>query len=178
VLPNSGPDHLKPTADCTPPGTNPFKSVAAIMAEVACASAAVRMQAATPGTPESPVLWLKVDSGRLEQRYSLDGALQFGPECVAPGEMALPQGPPVKINLTAGDAIYEVRVPGLSLKADAMPGRITSTSMTVSQTGRHEGRIIPDGRTNGRAFTVRILPPREYAAWERRTLRSKGCGRR
>jgi hypothetical protein len=175
---SSDPDLLRLVKECTPPGTNAFRSAAEIKAEVDCISAAIRPRQASSGTSESPVLWLLATRGKLELRYGLDGALQSGPACVAQNELVLPQGPPIKINLTAEDAIYEVLAPEIDVKADAMPGRITSLTATVGRTGRFQGRIVPDGRKIEHTFAIRVLTPPEYVAWERRTLRSRGCGRR
>jgi hypothetical protein len=141
-------------------------------------AALARAASAQPIT--SPSLSLLANRNGLELRYDLDGALQSTAACVVSRELVLPHGQPIAIRLTAEDGIYELIIPELSLKADAIPGRIISLTATANQKGSFEAQLIPDGpprdRTK-RTLAVRIVTPEDYAIWERRTLRSKGCGR-
>jgi Cytochrome C oxidase subunit II, periplasmic domain len=167
------------TSGCIAPGNDPFRSVAEIKKEVDCAAEAFRKQegSARPG----PALWILAERNRLENRYALDGALQNGPECLVRQTVVLPQGQAITFRLTSGDAIYALSVPDLGVKADALPGRIESFVVTANQTGRFNGRLIPDRSASppdGHAFTVQVLAPPDYTKWEARTLRAKGCGLR
>jgi Cytochrome C oxidase subunit II, periplasmic domain len=167
------------TGDCIAPVNDPFRSVAEIKKEVDCAAEAFRKQDVSDRP--APALWILAERNRLENRYALDGALTKGPECVVRDAIVLPQGQVISINLTSGDAIYELSVPELGVKVYALPGRIEFFVVTGNQAGRFDGRLIPDRSTsppNIHAFTIQVLAPPDYTKWEARTLRARGCGLR
>src|SRR3569623_2546435 len=82
-------------------------------------------------------------------------------------ELHVPMGQPVRLVMTAQDAIHSFYVPAFRLKQDVLPGRYTSLWFTPTQLGEFalfcaefcgsehsmmKGRII-------------VMPPADYARW-------------
>jgi heme/copper-type cytochrome/quinol oxidase subunit 2 len=173
----------EPTAqgsNCAPRAENPFLSVEEIKRDAACVAAAIgqRLESAAK-TP--PILSILAERDRLATHYVTDGAVRPSRECLVLNAIVLPNGLTATIQLTAGDAIFELSIAELGVKADALPGRIETIAVTPARTGRFEGRLIPDRTTrdaSARAIDVLVLAPGDYAKWKARTLWAKGCGSR
>jgi heme/copper-type cytochrome/quinol oxidase subunit 2 len=173
-------DFLRIAKECDGNKLDPFRSVSDIRREVDCVAAAMKARGNSARTFESPVIWILARNARWEYRYGLDGALQNIPACVVTSGIVLPVGRPIKVNLTSKDTIHEWSFPTLGIKATAIPGRIEALTLQVETKGTAKGVIVRDEgtpRSRSTPVTLRFLGDAEYAAWERRTLRSRGCGR-
>jgi Cytochrome C oxidase subunit II, periplasmic domain len=179
--PASGDDDLlRFTKECAAATPDPFSAVAEIMREVDCVSALAKARRNNPQPVESPVLWITARTGPWEYRYGLDGAVQNSPACLVRSGLVLPIGRAVKVHLTSTDTIHQWAVPTLGIKATAIPGRIAVETLRSEGAGVVKGTIVRnEGSAKARSapFTLRFLADAEYAAWESRALRSKGCGR-
>jgi heme/copper-type cytochrome/quinol oxidase subunit 2 len=99
--------------------------------------------------------------------------------CIIQGEIVLPQGRPVLIDITSEDVIHEWIVPALGLKTDAVPGRLNRVAVETSKLAEYEGgatKISGSGFAE-MAFTLRIVDQNTYLDWEKRMLQDKGCPR-
>jgi cytochrome c oxidase subunit II len=97
--------------------------------------------------------------------------------CTINGSLVVPKGKRVGINLTSDDVIHELRVPGLGLSADAVPGRLSSVFLNTSTAGAFEGGVTPSSGAGyaEMAIDVRVVEPSAYEDWARLTLDSKAC---
>ncbi len=173
-------DLLRFVTECGGAVPAPFKSVADLRWEIDCVAALVKAQGNSSRTVESPAMWITAQTGPWEYRYDLDGALQDVPACVVTSGLVLPVGRAVKVSLSSTDTIHEWRLPSLGIKATAIPGRINTATLRSEAAGVVEGLIVRNedsAKASSTPFTVRFLAETEYSAWERRTLRAKGCGR-
>lgn len=55
------------------------------------------------------------------------------------GELHLPVGQPVKLNITGADVIHSFWVPELGWKQDAIPGKINTMNLNLTKTGSFQG---------------------------------------
>jgi heme/copper-type cytochrome/quinol oxidase subunit 2 len=173
-------DFLRIAKECAESRPDPFKSVEEILREVGCTAAAVKARGNSTQPLESPVLWISARNARWEYRYGLDGALQNIPACVVASGIMLPIGRPIRVNLTSMDRIHEWTFPTLGIKAIAIPGRIETVTLRMEIVGSANGVMVRDAGTpkaRSTPVTLRFLADPEYAVWELRTLRSRGCGR-
>lgn len=86
---------------------------------------------------------------------------------VVSGELHVPVGQPVKLNIEAGDVIHAFWVPELRLKQDAVPGRETQISFTPERVGEYPV-ICAElcGPYHGAMKTQLIIEsPEEYENW-------------
>lgn len=86
---------------------------------------------------------------------------------VVSGEMHVPVGQPIKLNIEAGDVIHAFWVPQLRLKQDAVPGRETQISFTPERLGQYP-IICAElcGPYHGAMKTNLIIEsPEEYETW-------------
>lgn len=86
---------------------------------------------------------------------------------VVSGEMHVPVGQPIKLNIEAGDVIHAFWVPQLRLKQDAVPGRKTQISFTPERAGEYP-IICAElcGPYHGAMKTNLIIEsPEEYETW-------------
>ena len=86
---------------------------------------------------------------------------------IVAGELHVPVGQPVKLNISAGDVIHAFWVPQLRLKQDAVPGRETKLSFTPNQVGEYP-IICAElcGPYHGAMKTQLIVEsPEDYQAW-------------
>jgi cytochrome c oxidase subunit 2 len=94
---------------------------------------------------------------------SISGAAQ------KPPEMVIPLGETTRIVLTSSDVNHAFWVPDFLFKRDAIPGRTSSFDLRPSKLGTFLGRCaefcgLDHALMN---FSVRVVPPGEYARWRR-----------
>lgn len=58
---------------------------------------------------------------------------------ISAGEIHIPAGRPVTLNITSGDVIHSVWIPRLGGKIDAIPGKINSLHLTADAPGAYAG---------------------------------------
>lgn len=82
-------------------------------------------------------------------------------------ELHLPLGQPVRLVLTAQDAIHSFYVPAFRLKQDVLPGRYTSLWFTATQLGEfHLFCAEYCGSEHSQMIgRIVVMPPAEYARW-------------
>lgn len=81
--------------------------------------------------------------------------------------LVVPQGRDVVLNITAKDVLHAFYVPALSIKTDAIPGRINYLWFRATETGDFLGQCAElCGPSHGEMyFNVRVLPQAEWEAW-------------
>jgi cytochrome c oxidase subunit II len=111
-------------------------------------------------------------------------------------EIQVPVGRPVTVELESADVIHSFWVPSLTGKMDLITGQQNSIQFSAKTPGVYRGQCAEfcGAQHAHMAFTVRALPPDEYARWRDRQnqsapspsdplgirgeqlFRSKGCG--
>ena len=88
---------------------------------------------------------------------------------VAVDRMTIPQGRPVKWEITApeGDVIHSFWVPALQGKFDAIPGEVNSTTILATKTGTFDGACaeLCGLEHAGMRIKVEVLPADEFDRW-------------
>ena len=81
--------------------------------------------------------------------------------------VTVPVGKTVRFNLASLDVIHSFYTPQFLYKLDAMPGRVQSLWVKVTEPGLYQGQCAEFcGREHARMlFTVQALPLAEYEAW-------------
>ncbi|MEH3143824.1 MAG: hypothetical protein PGN34_00325 [Methylobacterium frigidaeris] len=114
-----------------------------------------------PTRPPPADLTVRVTAGAdgLRYRYEGPGPSGEGEGCDGVGALALPVGRRVRLLVTSGDAIYALRVPGLGLAADLIPGRINEVRLDPVRAGPALLRGVLNNAIGGRdgAVTVRLV---------------------
>ena len=67
-----------------------------------------------------------------------DGRFATDDDVVTTGDLRVPVGRPVILQIASSDVVHSLFVPGLRLKIDAVPGRIATTWFRPVATGAHE----------------------------------------
>ena len=82
-------------------------------------------------------------------------------------ELVVPVGQPVRFVVTADDVIHSFYVPRFLFKRDVLPGRQNVFDITVDEAGTYHGQCAEFCGVGHSAmpFTVRAVPPDEFAAW-------------
>jgi len=98
------------------------------------------------------------------QTETADG---LGPPFTGANEIVIPTGKPVALLLASADVIHDFWVPKLGPKMDMIPGRTNRTWLEARTPGIYRGQCAEFcGFEHARmAFTVRALPPADYARW-------------
>jgi len=81
--------------------------------------------------------------------------------------MVVPQGKPVKVNLTSLDVIHGFYIPGFRIKMDAIKNMKTYTWFYADRPGEYDifcTQYCGSGHADMRA-TLRIVPEKEYEEW-------------
>jgi cytochrome c oxidase subunit II len=88
-------------------------------------------------------------------------------EFVTGPQIALPLGQTVRIVLTSNDVIHAFWVPGFLYKHDAIPGRTFRFDVTPRTAGTFLGECAEFCGLNHAymTFSIRVLPPSQFAAW-------------
>jgi cytochrome c oxidase subunit 2 len=86
---------------------------------------------------------------------------------VTSGELHIPAGKEVQLNISANDVIHALWFPELRLKQDAIPGRTTEIRLTANRLGEYPIRCAElcgayHGAMNSRLF---VQTPEDYASW-------------
>jgi cytochrome c oxidase subunit II len=86
---------------------------------------------------------------------------------ITAGELHIPIGQEVQLNITAQDVIHAVWIPELRLKQDAIPGSPTELRFTASKEGKYPLRCAElCGGYHGSMVTQMIVhSPEDYQAW-------------
>ena len=92
-----------------------------------------------------------------------------GTGAVTANEIHIPVRTRVNLRLTTGDVIHSFWVPELNRKVDANPGSQNRILLYADRPGRYRGQCaefcgLDHALMN---FTVRVVPPDEYARWRR-----------
>ena len=82
-------------------------------------------------------------------------------------ELVLPVGQPVKIDLESTDVLHKWGVPGLTGKADAVPGKTHVITFTPDKVGTFHGASYAFSGSNYATMrtVVRVVQPAEFEAW-------------
>ena len=88
-------------------------------------------------------------------------------DVVTANELVIPVGEPVTVNLTSNDVIHAFWVPQLSGKIDMMAGTTTTLPLLAEEPGIYRGQCTQfcGAQHANMAFTVKAVPPEEFAAW-------------
>lgn len=120
-----------------------------------------------PGMAEAPVATIEVTAFNWSWRfdYGEGGVVTGTPD--DPPEMVVPAGEPVRIVLTSEDVVHSFFVPDFLFKRDATPGLVQRFDLLVEEEGVYRGQCAEFcGLDHARmTFTLRALPPAEFAAW-------------
>lgn len=125
---------------------------------------------ATAGADRGRALAVNVTGFQWQWRFEYpaeDVRLLGGPE--ESPDLVLPTGRTVRLRLESPDVIHSFFVPGFLGKVDLIPGRAHTMELRPVRPGRYQGFCaefcgLNHARMN---FTVRIVPPAEFAAWAR-----------
>lgn len=82
-------------------------------------------------------------------------------------ELVLPVGQPVKVDLESTDVLHRWWIPGLSQKADAVPGRTHTLTFTPDQEGTFKGASYAFSGANYATMrtVVRVVSQDEFQRW-------------
>lgn len=102
-----------------------------------------------------------------EFQYHLDGDTESAPDFATPGELVIPVGQQVPLEITARDVIHSYWIPQLIGKKDGVPGRIHDWTIEASRPGRYLGACTEFcGLAHGymRMYTI-ALPTDDWVDW-------------
>jgi cytochrome c oxidase subunit 2 len=106
-----------------------------------------------------------IEIGVIGQQFSW--VFVYPNEKVAEYELVVPQGKPIKLNITAEDVNHSFFIPAFRIKMDAVPGMETFTWFFADEIGRYDvlcTEYCGVGHSAMRAI-LRIVPDSEYRAW-------------
>jgi cytochrome c oxidase subunit 2 len=106
-----------------------------------------------------------IEIGVIGQQFSW--VFVYPNEKVAEYELVVPQGKPIKLNITAEDVNHSFFIPAFRIKMDAVPGMETFTWFLADEIGRYDvlcTEYCGVGHSAMRAI-LRIVPDSEYRAW-------------
>jgi cytochrome c oxidase subunit II len=85
----------------------------------------------------------------------------------AANEIRVPLGQPVTVQLESADVIHSFWVPSLTGKMDLITGQQNTLQFTAKTPGVYRGQCAEfcGAQHAHMAFTVKVLPPDEYARW-------------
>jgi cytochrome c oxidase subunit 2 len=106
-------------------------------------------------------------------RFGYAGGTTLEGSALAPPEMVIPLGETTRIELTSSDVNHAFWVPDFLFKRDAIPGRATAFDLRPSKLGTFAGRCAEFCGLNHAlmSFSVRVVPPEDYARWRGRNAR-------
>ena len=108
-----------------------------------------------------------------EFQYHLDGDTDSPPDFVTPGEMVIPVGQQVPLQITSRDVIHSFWIPQLNGKKDGVPGSYHDWIIEASRPGRYLGACTEFcGLSHGymRMYTI-ALDSAEWEAWAANQIR-------
>jgi cytochrome c oxidase subunit II len=106
-----------------------------------------------------------IEIGVIGQQFSW--IFVYPNEKVVESELVVPQGRPIKLNITAEDVNHSLFIPAFRIKMDAVPGMETYTWFFAEEIGQYDvfcAEYCGVGHSQMRA-TLRIVPESEYRAW-------------
>ncbi len=92
-----------------------------------------------------------------------------GTAVVTSGEMVIPAGPVVRLNLSSRDVIHSFWIPRLNGKRDAVPGRVHALNMQADQPGEYWGQCAEFCGLSHANMRMRVvaLDADDWATWQR-----------
>ena len=128
-----------------------------------------RAEANVEALAPKPDATVAVNAYRWGWTFSYDGGPTISGTAQQPPQMVIPLGETTRIVLTSSDVNHAFWVPDFLFKRDAIPGRATSFDLRPSKLGTFLGHCaefcgLDHALMN---FSVRVVPPDEYARWRR-----------
>ncbi len=98
-----------------------------------------------------------------------DGAFGTGDDVVTRDVLVVPRGELVTVSLSAVDVIHALFLPNLRVKADAIPGRVTSLSLRAARAGEWPGPCAEFCGPGHHLMEARLLvmEPEAFDGWLR-----------
>jgi cytochrome c oxidase subunit 2 len=117
--------------------------------------------------PGRPAATIRVTAFDWSWRFDYGGGAIVSGTPDEPSEMVVPVSQPVRIVLTSEDVVHAFYVPDFLFKRDATPGLVQRFDFQVDRAGIYRGQCAEFcGLDHARMrFTVRAVPPTEFAAW-------------
>ncbi|AFY76966.1 heme/copper-type cytochrome/quinol oxidases, subunit 2 [Pleurocapsa sp. PCC 7327] len=86
---------------------------------------------------------------------------------IVSGELHVPVGQPIQLNISAGDVIHAFWVPQLRIKQDAIPGRDAQLTFTATRTGKYPVICaeLCGAYHGGMKTYLYVQTPEEYNQW-------------
>ncbi|MDA0811135.1 MAG: hypothetical protein O3C21_01915 [Verrucomicrobia bacterium] len=121
-----------------------------------------------------PTVPVQVEARGIDRAWQFsypgaDGILGTGDDIVSAGELRLPEGAAVQIQLRSADYIYVFSCPGLQLKEIAVPDLEFALNFGTDRAAHYElamdamcGFRLPPGKTMG---TLRIVSESDFQVW-------------
>jgi cytochrome c oxidase subunit II len=99
--------------------------------------------------------------------FEYPGLGDGGRAVVTSGEMVIPAGQQVKLNITSRDVIHSFWIPKLNGKRDAVPGRVQPLAMEADQPGTYWGQCAEFCGLSHADMRMRVvaLSPADWEAW-------------
>lgn len=106
-----------------------------------------------------------IEIGVIGQQFSW--VFVYPNEKVVEGELVVPQGNAIKLNISAEDVNHSLFIPAFRIKMDAVPGMETFTWFFADETGEYDLLCAEYcGVAHSEMLaTLRIVPEAEYQAW-------------
>jgi cytochrome c oxidase subunit II len=102
-----------------------------------------------------------------------------GVTCVSSNGFAVPKDAKVNMVITSNDVIHELVIPGLSFRAEGVPGRLNSESLDTFKPGTYTGgaSAISGSGFERMVFEIHVLSPDAYARWVEKQAASPSCAK-
>jgi len=128
-----------------------------------------RAEANVEALAPKPDVTVAVNGYRWGWTFAYDGGPSVSGTARNPPEMVIPLGETTRIVLTSSDVNHAFWVPDFLFKRDAIPGRTSSFDLRPSKLGTYLGRCAEFCGLDHAlmSFSVRVVPPGEYARWRR-----------
>jgi cytochrome c oxidase subunit 2 len=128
-----------------------------------------RAEANVEALAPKPDVTVAVNAYRWGWTFTYDGGPTINGAAQNPPQMVIPLGATTRIVLTSSDVNHAFWVPDFLFKRDAIPGRTSSFDLRPSKPGTFLGHCaefcgLDHALMN---FSVRVVPPGEYARWRR-----------
>lgn len=92
--------------------------------------------------------------------------------------LRVPDGQPVRLNVTSADVMHNIGIPEFHTKIDAIPGQTTTTWFVPNGTGTYEAvcyELCGIGHSNMRSDVV-VMEPEQYQRWYNQTTSGTDAG--
>ena len=128
-----------------------------------------RAEADVEALVPKPDVTVVVNAYRWGWTFAYEGGRTINGAAQKPPQMVIPLGETTRIVLTSSDVNHAFWVPDFLFKRDAIPGRTTSFDLRPSKLGTFLGRCAEFCGLDHAlmSFSVRVVPPDEYARWRR-----------